>query len=237
MSNSKSAGIYSITSRMNGKRYIGSSIRICDRWKEHLKKLQTNKHTNKHLQKHYDKYGEEDLLFAVVEVIERGDLSLQEFKSLLLKREQSYLDNWKECHFNCMKTAGSILGHKHINSKHYSFNKKRNNYKVCYSVFGKILWLGTFNTEEEAQEQVEFIKTLTDEELLKYYEDNHKGRGGAKVGQVYRDTKNYCYDKSSNNWRVYSSVNGRRKHFGYFKTEEEARQKAEQVKQELGGYY
>ena len=236
MSNSKSAGIYSITSKINGKRYIGSSIRICDRWKEHLKKLQTNKHTNKHLQNHYDKHGEDDLLFAVVEVLERGDLFLGDFKSLLLECEQTYLDSWQECHFNCMKTAGSILGYKHTNSKHYYFNKERNNYKVSYNAFGETLWLGTFNTEQEAQEQVAFIKTLTDDELLKYYEINHKGKGGAKVGQIYRDSKCYSYNKTNKNWRVYCSVDGRRKHFGYYKTEKEAQQKAEQIKKELGGF-
>ena len=37
--NSKSAGIYSITSKTNGKRYIGSSTRISDRWIAHRKEL------------------------------------------------------------------------------------------------------------------------------------------------------------------------------------------------------
>lgn len=88
MANSKASGIYSITSKFNGKRYIGSSNRICDRWQKHLSDLKNNKHSNSHLQNHYGRYGEDDLLFAVVEVAERGDLSLQAFKDLLLGREQ-----------------------------------------------------------------------------------------------------------------------------------------------------
>jgi hypothetical protein len=34
--NSKQAGIYSITSKVNGKRYVGSAVRICSRLSKHL---------------------------------------------------------------------------------------------------------------------------------------------------------------------------------------------------------
>ena len=215
MSNSKSAGIYSITSKVNGKRYIGSSNRICVRWGEHLRDLKNNKHHSDHLQNHYVKYGEDDLLFAVVEVVERGDLSLQDFKNLLLEREQVYLDNWNECQFNCIKTAGSPLGYKHIDGKYYSFNKKSNKFKVRYKVSGKELALGHFTLEQDAQKQVEFIKTLTEEELLKYWETNYKGTRS-------KNPKNYCYKKTSNLYYVSFKINSKTILFGSFRNEQDA---------------
>ena len=32
-------GIYSITNKINGKRYIGQSININNRWKEHIRNI------------------------------------------------------------------------------------------------------------------------------------------------------------------------------------------------------
>lgn len=303
MSNSKSAGIYSITSKVNGKRYIGSSNRICDRWRSHTRDLVNNKHNNPHLQGHYNKYGKDDLLFAVVEIVERGDLSLQDFKNLLLEREQVYLDNWEECHFNIQKTATSCVGSKQQNAKYYKFSERDNKYVITYRLNGKATYFGWFDTEQEAIKEVAFIKslcneeltsyhkskfkgkgrnvgsknyrysrsknkfyvsynlnyerlvfghyltedeainvaqyieTLSDEDKIKYYETNFKGRTGSKLGSRNRDNKGYFYDKTFKKWKVCFKIDGVIKRFGSFKTEEEARQKAEQVKQELGGFY
>ena len=48
-------GIYSITNQVNGKIYIGQSINIFARWKNHLTGLYGGYHTNKHLQNSFDK--------------------------------------------------------------------------------------------------------------------------------------------------------------------------------------
>ena len=63
----------SLTSKVNGKRYIGSASRICDRWINHKFDLKNNKHHSIHLQNHYNKYGEDDLIFSVIEIIEALD--------------------------------------------------------------------------------------------------------------------------------------------------------------------
>lgn len=44
------SGVYQIYNTINGKRYIGSSIHIEQRFKEHLRNLRANKHANAHLQ-------------------------------------------------------------------------------------------------------------------------------------------------------------------------------------------
>jgi predicted GIY-YIG superfamily endonuclease len=227
--NSKSAGIYSITSKINGKRYIGSSAKICDRWQQHLSLLRTNKHTNNILQNHYNKHGEQDLLFAVVEVIDRGELSLQDFKKLLLSKEQTYLDNWNECQFNCLPTAGSSLGQKRRGARYYFYCKKSKFYITSYAVFGKPLIFSYHLLEEEAIKEVEYLKTLTDDELLEY-----KQECLARPRQIDRDTKNYGFHKQSGKYRVTFKVNGKKKQYGSYETEQEAIDRVVEVRLELG---
>lgn len=234
MSNSKCAGIYSITSKVSGKRYIGSSVRICMRWTKHLTDLRTGKHCNSHLQNHYNKYGKEDLLFNVIEVIERNKLSLQEFKQLLLDKEQIYLNNWKECHFNIKKNAATNLGFKRKNPKNYYFKKSTEFYIVYFQIERKVLNFGYHKLELNAINEVEYLRDLSEEDKLVYYNNNYnKRRGGSKVGQICKNSKGYYFNKSNNKWRVVFTVNKKRKDFGFFFTEEEAKEKALQIKEEL----
>lgn len=225
MSSSKCAGIYSITSKINGKRYIGSSVRICERWRNHLRELSLNAHHSKHLQNHYNKYGKDDLIFAVVEVVERDNLSLKSFKDLLLNREQIYLDSWEECQFNNYKTAGSRLGYKDKKSKYYTYDKKQNKYKVSYVLWGTTYYVGAFNLEIEAQERANFIKSLNEKEFLLYWENNFK-----EVRAKNCNTRNYFYVKNRNMFVVYFRLQEKELRFGQFKTEEEAKIKVEFLK-------
>lgn len=43
------SGIYQIYNPINNKRYIGSSINVERRLKEHLRNLEKNRHSNNHL--------------------------------------------------------------------------------------------------------------------------------------------------------------------------------------------
>lgn len=227
--NSKSAGIYLIISKTNGKRYVGSAVRICDRWREHLYDLRHNIHHSHHLQRHFNKYGEDDLVFSILEIVERGELSLQEFKQLLLSREQAYLDNWDECHFNCCPTAGNNIGLKKQGSKYYHFDRSKDRYITHYIINTKQLKFGIHQTEEEAIKEVEYIKSLTEEELVNYYNQiRSQPNRGPKQG------KGYYWCESKKKWRVHISINNKCKHFGDYLTEEEASNKAKQVKVELG---
>lgn len=50
------SGVYQIYNPINNKRYIGSSINVERRLKEHLRNLKKNTHCNVHLQSAYNKY-------------------------------------------------------------------------------------------------------------------------------------------------------------------------------------
>jgi len=60
-------GVYEIRCRTNGRIYVGSSIDVEARWKNHRCKLRVGSHGNIHLQRAWDKHGEEDFEFEVVE--------------------------------------------------------------------------------------------------------------------------------------------------------------------------
>lgn len=66
-------GIYKITNTVNSKVYIGSSINIESRWKNHLSVLSCGHHENTGLQKDYNLYGVEAFSFQVLEEIETDD--------------------------------------------------------------------------------------------------------------------------------------------------------------------
>lgn len=51
-------GIYKITNTVNGKVYIGQSVRLSERLNKHCNALKNNYHPNQHLQNAYNKYGD-----------------------------------------------------------------------------------------------------------------------------------------------------------------------------------
>ena len=66
---SKSAGIYKLTNKSNGRVYIGSSVRFEKRWKAHEWSLLSNRHDNKFLQADFNKCGTDVFIFEIIEII------------------------------------------------------------------------------------------------------------------------------------------------------------------------
>ena len=71
-------GIYKIECIINHKVYIGQSKNIKNRWKDHIKELDLNKHTNNHLQYAWNKYGKENFKFKILELCSQKDLNNRE---------------------------------------------------------------------------------------------------------------------------------------------------------------
>lgn len=95
------SGIYEILNIVNGKRYIGSSANIQQRWRDHRTCLRGCRHHSRHLQFSWNKHGEKVFNFKLIERVDNADL--------LITREQYYLDKFHP-EYNILPFAGSTRG-------------------------------------------------------------------------------------------------------------------------------
>ena len=79
--------IYKIICKNNNKFYIGSSVNINRRLKDHIRLLNKNKHNNIHLQRAWNKYGEQNFRFEIIETV-------NDINQLLIK-EKWWIENTK----------------------------------------------------------------------------------------------------------------------------------------------
>ena len=85
------AGIYCIHNEIDGKCYIGKSVNIPKRWKEHKALLRNGHHHNKHLQNAWDIYGEDSFRFIVLEYAKPEQLG--ELEIAYISKHNAFGDN------------------------------------------------------------------------------------------------------------------------------------------------
>lgn len=94
-------GIYKITNQTNDKVYVGKSVDVLTRWKQHQDSLMKQQHFNQHLQNSWNNHGEESFKFEVLEKCEREQLKYREifwmkyYKSLNAKYGYNIVDEEK----------------------------------------------------------------------------------------------------------------------------------------------
>lgn len=109
-------GIYQIYNKANGKQYIGSSVNIENRWRQHRSSLKKQKHRNSHLQNAWNMYGENTFAFEIIE-----ECSKEELKN----KESWYLENTHNIYNLTTNVEKPFLGRKHteetnrINSEYH----------------------------------------------------------------------------------------------------------------------
>lgn len=81
-------GIYRILNIDNNKNYIGSSVNIESRWKQHINSLKAGKHRNKYLQRSFKEHGIDKFSFSIIETTT---------KKKLLEREKYWMNFYKSC--------------------------------------------------------------------------------------------------------------------------------------------
>lgn len=84
-------GVYRIVNIVTNKSYIGSSVDMRRRIREHFSDLRCNRHQNPYLQASFSKHGEELFAFEVVEVCSQE--VMQERETYWIHQYHSYVDD------------------------------------------------------------------------------------------------------------------------------------------------
>jgi group I intron endonuclease len=198
-------GIYRIINIINNKIYIGSSSNLKSRKYKHFNSLLRDSHYNKHLQSAYNKYGKENFKWEIIEYVQIIE-NKEEFKKLLLEREQYYLDLYESYNsnigYNMSISASSRLGvklseetiRKRTESRKYYKPSEETRRKLSKSLKGKRLSEETKEKIRKAhtgENNYQYGKPLP-EETKKKISESLKGRGKGK--KLSEETKKKISD-------------------------------------------
>lgn len=115
----RKSGIYVIECRANGKKYVGSSINMNKRWRNHVWHLTRGTHHNRHLQSAWSKYGRDQFTHSVLEIVEDP--------SVLLERERyhiQHLDAYCSGYNLVAHPEHNLLGFKHSDETREKMSRK-----------------------------------------------------------------------------------------------------------------
>jgi group I intron endonuclease len=173
----KTSGIYKIQSKIKPERcYIGSTINIIKRWREHRYGLQNNNHDNSRLQRHYNKYGIDDLEFSILFECE---------ELLLIQNEQRLMDLHKP-YFNISHTAGRTTGYRHTTEMKEWFSKVRKGKKFTekQKINMGLSRIGHIMSEEsKLKSSITHTGMMHTEETKKKFSELRKGK---KLSEEHR---------------------------------------------------
>jgi len=203
----KIIGIYCITNLINNKKYIGQSINIDNRWKDHKKLLNNNKHYNKHLQKSWITYGKDNFKFEILSNINRKDqliLNILEcfYISFYKTLNKEYGYNMKEGGTNGGLTEEAKLKISLSKLGKPRSEKVKDNLRRIKK--GNKIWLGRSHTEKskEKMRKTKLGKKASEETKTKMsilrkgkkFTKEHKDKMSiAQLGE-----KNHMYGKRGN---------------------------------------
>lgn len=98
----RESGIYSFASSVSGFRYIGQSVHLLKRKREHLKDLRNGDHHAAHLQRHFNAHGADCIIYEVLEYCPAEQLTA---------REQYWMNHYDPTGlFNSIPAADSAKG-------------------------------------------------------------------------------------------------------------------------------
>lgn len=189
-------GIYKIQNNVNGKIYIGQSVNIEKRWKEHIYELNANKHINKHLQSAWNKYGKNNFDFTIVCLCDISELD---------DKEMYYISKYSS--FNEEYGYNLNIG-GNGNKKYYDIDLVIDTYKKTNSILktSEILNIGESKISEILQDmnirKIESsnrkIVGLDEEDYSLKYEfdsikDAYENFGSSITNQINKSIKDSYY--------------------------------------------
>lgn len=211
-------GIYSITNKINGKRYIGLSVNIRNRWTQHRSDLRYESHANPHLQSAWNKYGEDNFEFEVLESCDENRLE---------ERELFWIDRFDSCNvgYNILYGAGdySNLAKGRENTK--TFESIVEDFYIFNRYTGDLL--GRFRDIDKAARRFDINKYALAKILEKeasytqcfeaIYVDEYKANGEMRPSSINRNPLNegfYIVDLISGEYKHFFHIQHGAIHFG-----------------------
>lgn len=178
----KISGIYCIENRISGKKYIGQSRDVKNRYRGHKWHLNNGSHHSRHLQNAWNKYGEDSFIFYIIEECDISQLN---------EREIYWIAHYDttDIEFGYNVTAGG-----EDNPMNYAECRA----KLSQSLMGNTIWLGKKHTEETKKKigdgnRGKFVSEET-REKLRLINSHPNGRIGKlsvlskSIKQIDKDT-------------------------------------------------
>lgn len=119
------SGIYKITNIKNNKVYVGESMDIQRRWKEHINELEENRHQNYFLQQDFNEYGINNFKFEILQKYSAD--SIITTKTRLLMLEYKYILKFKKINQSLYNIENTLL--KLLDGDKGVFDKKGFDYQ------------------------------------------------------------------------------------------------------------
>lgn len=195
-------GIYAIyfLNSKNDKIYIGSASRTKNkytngfnyRWKMHLNSLRKNKHHSIKLQNAYSKYGENNLVFLILENCNSENC---------LKIEQLYINLFNSYNFgyNCRPNAQNMLNFKQTEESISKVRNKKTEWRNAFKEKIKNLYLNNKTSREIGE-----ILGINHRTVIKIIKDF--GDVKIKKRADYIKIKIYQYDNNGNYINSFNSA-------------------------------
>ncbi len=168
-------GIYKITNTNSGKVYIGSSINIEQRHKDHLYLLKSNKHHSKDLQQSYNRTKNKDIfkLEVIEEVKDESELKV---------REQYYINLYDSYYngYNCSFPVDSvkyITKNKKVRIRDQHFNE----FFELYNQHNNILTFGGVFLNRLLDKHYSSIVYSNVNNMIRWFLDNYSIDYNAKI--------------------------------------------------------
>ena len=176
----RTTGIYSITNKLNNRKYIGQSKDIAQRWKQHIYQLRNNKHHTQSLQADWNKFDYEDFVFQIEYICTKKFLTFHEIRVWELY-ENNY--NGKP------------------NKNTYPEPTEATKKKISKALKGNQHTLGSKHSEETKRKMSQAQKGRI------HSEETKKKISKALKGNQYRTVSVLQYDKEGNFIAEYPSLN------------------------------
>jgi len=171
---SKGKGVYTIRFINTRKLYVGSTTRtFYKRWADHLSALRIKKHANIHLQRAFNKYGENSIIFEILEECE------EEF---ILSTEQFWLNmlDVYKIGYNRNPTAYNSKGVKRSKKTCENIGKTGNWRKANEA------WVGNKHTEETRKLISNKVRTH-DKEYGRVFTEERKANIGKALKKAHAE--------------------------------------------------